>query len=165
MDNPIPANQVKMTLIADNGINAANGGGGDFYVTRGLLAKANDNQLRGVLAHEIAHADLGHVVHQQKVDAVLGIGSIILDQLFPGSGQLTPIAGQFIASNYSRKDEYEADAHGVELLKRVGLNGKAIMADTLGWIAQGEGTGGGGGGFFATHPATGDRIETVQRMK
>ena len=35
MDNPIPPKQVKMTLIADNGINAANGGGGGggFFAT------------------------------------------------------------------------------------------------------------------------------------
>jgi predicted Zn-dependent protease len=164
MDNPLPANQVKMTLIADNSINAANGGGGDFYVTRGLLAKANDDQLRGVLAHEIAHADLGHVAHQQKLGLGLELGSILLDQIFPGSGQFTPIAGQLIASNYSRKEEYEADSHGVELLRRAGLDGKRIVADTLSWIAQQSG-GGSGGGFFATHPATGDRIETVQRMK
>ena len=61
MNRPIPAGNVKVTVLQDSHINAANGGGGDFYVTSGLLQKARDDELRGILAHEIAHADLGHV--------------------------------------------------------------------------------------------------------
>ena len=37
------------------------------------------------------------------------------------------------------------------------------MADTLTWLMQTEG--GSKGGFFATHPATADRIEAIRRMK
>src|SRR5262245_10106419 len=44
MDKPIPRNEVKITVLDDEHINAANGGGGDFYVTTGLMAKANDDQ-------------------------------------------------------------------------------------------------------------------------
>jgi predicted Zn-dependent protease len=51
----------RVAVIDDPSINAANAGGGEFYVTTGLLQKANDEHLRGVLAHEIAHDDLGHV--------------------------------------------------------------------------------------------------------
>jgi hypothetical protein len=36
------------------------------------------------------------------------------------------------------------------------------MANTLTWLMQMEGTG--GGGFFATHPATNDRIEALQKL-
>jgi len=60
-DNPISKKQVRIGLIDDPNINAANAGGGEFYITTGLLKKASDEQLRGVLAHEIAHDDLGHV--------------------------------------------------------------------------------------------------------
>ena len=37
---------------------------------------------------------------------------------------------------------------------------KRIMASTLTWLMQAEGAG--AGGFFATHPATDDRIQRVQ---
>ena len=40
--------------------------------------------------------------------------------------------------------------------------GKQMMADTLTWLMQAEGTG--AGGFFATHPATEDRINRVRQM-
>lgn len=42
--------------------------------------------LRGVLAHELAHDDLAHVAKAQALGAGLGIGMIILDQIFPASG-------------------------------------------------------------------------------
>lgn len=163
MDKPIPARDVKITVWDDPNINAANAGGGDFYVTTGLLEKANDTQLRGVMAHEVAHADLGHVARTQRLATGLELGMILLDQIYPGSSALTPIAGQLIVNAYTRSEEHEADAHGVELLKRTGQNGKAIVAGTLEWLARGEG-GGGGGGFFSTHPATGDRIAAVQKL-
>lgn len=62
---------------------------------------------------------------------------------------------------YSRKEEYEADKHGVELLKRTGQSTQ-LMVDTLTWLMQTAGSG--GGGFFATHPATEDRIDALRRV-
>lgn len=164
MDNPIPASEVKMTVWDDPNINAANAGGGDFYVTTGLLAKANDTQLRGVMAHEVAHADLGHVARTQRLATGLQLGMILLDQIYPGASALTPVAGQLIVNAYTRREEHEADAHGVELLKRTGQDGKKIVAGTLEWLAKSSEGGGGGGGFFSTHPATDDRIAAVQRL-
>jgi Zn-dependent protease with chaperone function len=61
MNKPRSPKEVYIGILDDPEINAANAGGGHFYVTTGLLQKANDNQLRGILAHEIAHDDLGHV--------------------------------------------------------------------------------------------------------
>ena len=164
MDNPIPLGSVSVSLIDDNHINAANAGGGKFLVTTGLLRRADDNQLRSILAHETAHADLGHVTHQELLSTGVEIGITLLDQLFPGSSALTPIAGQFLQSAYSRNEELEADAHGVEILRRAGYDGKKLMGDTLSWLTKQEG-GDGGGGFFSTHPATGDRVQAIRDLK
>ena len=87
-------------------------------------------------------------------------GMVLLDQIIPGSGAVTPIAGQLIARSYSRKEEYEADRHGAEILQRAGFS-KDVMINTLTWLNETEGAS--GGGFFATHPATGDRIEALKR--
>jgi Zn-dependent protease with chaperone function len=65
-------------------INAANAGGGEFYVTTGLLEKASDDRLRGVLAHEVAHADLGHVAKAQTLGTGMNIGIIILARTYRG---------------------------------------------------------------------------------
>jgi Zn-dependent protease with chaperone function len=147
----------------DPQINAANAGNGEFYVTTGLLQKANDDQLLAVLAHEVAHEDLGHVAKAQALGTGLGIGAVILDQIIPGAGRVAPIAGALITRKYSRNEEYAADRHGVELLKRMGRS-KDVMISTLTWLMDSEGSGGGGGGFLSTHPATGDRIEELRRL-
>jgi metalloprotease len=160
MNKPLPANQVKVGIMDDPHINAASAGGGEFYVTTGLLEKANDDQMRGVLAHELAHDDLGHVAKAQRLGAGLQIGMVLLDQIIPGSGNLTPIAGQLIARSYSRKEEYEADKHGAEILQRAGYS-KDVMINTLTWLSETEGAS--GGGFFATHPATDDRIDALKK--
>ena len=162
MNRPLPLNQVKIGILDDTHINAASAGGGEFYVTTGLLQKADDLRLAGVLAHELAHDDLGHVAKAQALGAGLNIGMVILDQIVPGSGALTPIAGGLIARAYSRNEEYAADRHGVDILKRAGYPA-ATMLNTLMWLGQTEGTD--GGGFFATHPATADRIEALRNVR
>ena len=126
MDHPRPLDQIKVAILDDPHINAVSAGGGEFQITTGLLQKANDLQLAGVLAHELAHDDLGHVAKAQTLGAGLGIGMVILDQIFPGSGALTPIAGGLIANAYGRNEEYAADRHGVDILKRAGYPAATI---------------------------------------
>jgi Zn-dependent protease with chaperone function len=162
MNKPKSPSQVKIGMIDDPSINAANAGNGEFYVTTGLLQKASDDQLLAVMAHEVAHDDLGHVAKAQALGTGIGIGAVILDQIIPGAGRVAPIAGALIQRKYSRSEEYEADAHGVDLLKRVGRN-KDVMINTLTWLMSAEG-GGGGGGFLSTHPDTGDRIDVLRKL-
>ena len=50
----------------------------------------------------------------------------------------------------------------MDILKRAGYPA-ATMLDTLTWLGQTEGTE--GGGFFATHPATIDRIEALRTVR
>lgn len=162
MNEPLAAKDVSVTVWDDTHINAANAGGGAFYVTTGLLARANDDQLRGIMAHEIAHADLGHVAKTQTLATGLGIGTLILDQILPGSGAITPIAGRLLLSAHTRSEEADADAHAVRLLQRSGYDGRTVMAGALVWIQRTEGDS--GGGFFDTHPATGDRISAIESL-
>ena len=134
-NNPRRLNEIRVRVIDDPNINAANAGGGEFQVTTGLLAKANDDHLRGVLAHEIAHDDLGHVARAQTLGIGLNIGVILIEQFIPGSSAVTPIAGALIANSYSRSEELEADRHGVEILRRAGYS-KEVMIDTMTWLLQ-----------------------------
>jgi len=162
MNKPLNPSQVKVGVMDDPSINAANAGSGQFLVTTGLLQKANDDQLRAVLAHELAHEDLNHVAKAQALGTGINIGAVILDQIIPGSGALTPIAGELAMRGYSRKEEYAADAHGVDILERTGHT-KQEMIDTLNWLIQQ--TGGSKGGFLATHPGTSDRIQALQSSR
>ncbi len=132
-----------------------------YIVTTGLLNRATDDQLRGVLAHEIAHEDLGHPTKAQIIGAGLSVGVALLEQLFPGSSSFTPIAGTLISNNYTRPLELEADRHAVTLLERAGYS-KRTMVDTLTWLMQRAGNSGGG---LSSHPATSERIQALQSLR
>jgi predicted Zn-dependent protease len=162
MDNPKDPKQAYIGIMDDDDINAANAGGAQFYVTRGLLQKANDQQLRGIMAHEIAHEDLGHVAKLQTLGLGLNLGVILLEELLPGSSAVTPIAGSLIARGYSRAEESAADRHAVDILNRAGYS-KTDLINALEWVER-ESGGGGGGGFLSTHPATADRIDALKRL-
>lgn len=161
MNRPMPLNSVRIAFVDDSHINAANAGSNQFMFTRGLLEKASDDQLRGVIAHELAHQDLGHVAKTQTLGTGLNIGVALLEQLIPGSSAITPLAGQLIINRYTQKEEYAADLHGAEILQRVGHPGREVMANTLTWLMQTEG--GSKGGFFATHPGTAERIQALRK--
>jgi putative metalloprotease len=162
MTHPMPLDRVRVGFIDDDHINAANAGNAQFLLTRGLLEKSNDDQLRGVLAHELAHEDLGHVAKAQTLGTGVAIGIALLDKVLPGSSAITPLAGKLILNRYTQNEEYAADRHGAEILQRAGLS-RNIMADTLAWLTQVEGAS--SGGFFSTHPATGDRIEALRQNR
>lgn len=159
-DNKRTPGQVRVGIVDDDHVNAGSAGEGQYIVTTGLLRKSNDQQLAGVLAHEVAHDDLGHVAKAQRLQTGLAVGMVILDQIIPGSGALTPVAGTLIARAYGRQEEYQADAHGAVLLKRAGYSPK-VMEETLTWLINTEG--GSEGGFFSTHPATDDRLAALRR--
>jgi len=162
MDRPCRLDQTKIGIINQNEINAANAGNCQFYVTMGLLRRASDDQLRGVLAHELAHQDLGHVAKAQVLGATINALSAGLQQLSPIAGAVAPIAGELAARSYGRNEEFSADRHGVDILRRAGYP-KEVMVDSLDWIRRISGDK--GGGFLSTHPGLDDRIATIQRLR
>lgn len=157
----LPLDDIRISVVDSPEINAASAGNGQYYVTQGLLSQANDEELRGVLAHEIAHEDLGHPARAQLVGTGVGIGVALLEQFFPGSSALAPLAGSLITNNYTRPMELEADRHAVTLLERAGYP-KQTMIDTLSWLARHNGDS--GGGFLSSHPATSERIQALRAV-
>ncbi|HXV81539.1 MAG TPA: M48 family metallopeptidase [Candidatus Binatia bacterium] len=161
-DHPCPVDEVRISIVNQPEINAGNAGGCQFLVTAGLLQQASDDQLRGVLAHEIAHQDLGHVARAQVLNTGLGIGVALLEEFFPGSSSFTPIAGTLIARGYGRTEEYAADRHGLDILRRAGYPPE-VMVHTLNWLRAVSGDG--GGGLLSTHPAIDERIAALRRLR
>lgn len=160
-DRRMSIDDVHISIIDDPAINAASAGDGKYYVTQGLLNQATDEELRGVLAHEIAHEDLGHPAKAQLFDAGVGIGVTLLEQFFPGSSAVTPLAGSLITNGYTRPMELEADRHAVTLLERAGYS-KQTMIDTLTWLERQDGDS--GGGILSSHPATSERIQALRAL-
>jgi beta-barrel assembly-enhancing protease len=103
----------------DNTLNAFATPGGYIYVYTGLIKYLDkEDDLAGVLGHEIAHADKRHSISQiEKTQGLALITSIILGK-DPGAlqqiiGQLT---GQLAGLQFSRSDEKEADDYSVVYL-------------------------------------------------
>ncbi len=163
MDRPCQPDELRVQIMNEPTINAANAGGCQFFVTNGLMQRANDDHLLGVMAHEIAHQDLGHAVKAQMLGAGLSIGAALLEQILPGSGAIAPLAGTLIARGHSRTEEYAADRHAVVLLRRAGYP-REIMIETLGWI-QRSSSDQQPGGFLSTHPALNERISALKKMR
>ncbi|MDZ7715302.1 MAG: M48 family metalloprotease [Balneolaceae bacterium] len=97
--------------------------GGYVYVTRGLLAHLdNEAQLAVVLGHEIGHVAARHAsqrAFEQQVGQLAVIGGAVVGEEFlgiPGGSilNLGSQAAQFLFLSYSRDDERESDALGVE---------------------------------------------------
>ncbi len=161
-DRRLAFEDVQLSIVNDPAINAASAGGGRYFVTRGLLDRANDEQLRGVLAHEIAHEDLGHPARAQIVGVGVSLGAALLEELFPGSSSLTPLAGTLISNTYTRPLELEADRHAVTLLERAGYS-RRTMIDTLSWLERRNGDT--GGSILSSHPATSERIQALRALR
>jgi Zn-dependent protease with chaperone function len=108
-----------------------------IVVTDDLIQLAEQpDELTGVLAHEIAHIERNHVM--TNVIRQMGAG-IFFDVVFGGSGagQAIAVASVNLASlRYSRGDEEEADARGLDYLDAAGIDsgGLARLFDRFGKV-------------------------------
>lgn len=161
------------TVLDTPTINAFALPGGYIYVTRGLVALANDEaELAGVIGHEIGHVTAGHSSLRQGRSTAAGIG-MLAGQIglgllgIPGSaaqGLLQTAAGGVLAS-YSRGDELDADNLGIRYLAKAGYDpyaqsdflesmGAASLLDSK---IAGRGYNPNSVDFFASHPANAPR--------
>ncbi len=165
------------TVLDSPVVNAFALPGGYVYVTRGLIALANDEaELAGVIGHEIGHVTAAHSAGRQERAGIAQIG--ILGATILGAvaglsgdalnaiGQIGSTIGQGYVASYSRAQEFEADRLGVRYIARAGYDPLA-QADFLANM-QAETTlqarlAGGAYNpnrvdFFSTHPATAERV-------
>ena len=113
--------------------------GGGIYVSRGLLALINrEDELAGVLAHEIAHVTQRHSAREQRRGILPGLlslpGKVVGGVVSEDLGNLinAPIAtvGGAWLSSYSRGQETEADRIGIRTAAAAGYE-PAALADIL----------------------------------
>jgi predicted Zn-dependent protease len=147
--------------------------GGWVYVTRGLLALTNrEDEVAGVLAHEMAHVTQRHAVHRvgaaTPLAVLFGVPGGILGMVSPTLGGIVNGAGRVVSglalAPYTREQEHDADRVGIELAARAGWDPKAL-ADFLATLERADAVAGAtskGSSFFATHPSTPDRVTRIE---
>jgi predicted Zn-dependent protease len=120
-------------VVDDKDVNAFALPGGWLYVNKGLLDYVqSDDELAGVLSHEVIHAAHHHILklqkEQDKLNTQLAIGAIaaILARV-PATDTGNLVTGlQLVAlqkvNGYSQQAERDADGAGFELTRLAGFN-------------------------------------------
>lgn len=163
----------KFTVVNSEIVNAFALPGGYIYVSRGLLALAeNEAEVAGVLAHELGHVNALHHARRQGQ-------SLLANVLVMGAGIAAGSAGQQVAqlgsvvaagvlSSYSREHEREADTLGLRYMSRAGYDPQAFveflrkMRDHARLEALRAGRSPDeidSFNYLATHPAPSERVE------
>ena len=114
----------RFAVVRDGRINAFAVPGGSVYVNAGLLTAAgNDDEVAGVLAHEIAHVNGHHLVRQQEATQVLNYATLLgllLSVVHPAIGAGAAAANSAVQLQYRREFEQEADYVGARYVHQAG---------------------------------------------
>jgi predicted Zn-dependent protease len=142
--------------------------GGFVYVTRGILAHFNsEDQLAGVVGHEIGHVVARHSAEQMSRQQLAGLGlglGAMLSDTFREYAEVVGFGAQLMLLKYSRAQESESDMLGVEYSTKVGYDADEMAAFFRTLRRMGEESGGGLPSFLSTHPDPGDRESRVHSL-
>lgn len=119
----------RFAVVEDEDVNAFSLPGGYVFLNDGLIKHvATDDELAGVIAHEVAHIAARHAVKRYESD----LGSQIVQLATLATGRGEAIRGVGVAMRaaqlaYARQDELEADRLGVKYMQAAGFDPKAIL--------------------------------------
>jgi len=150
-------------------INAMALPGGFFYVNSGLiLACDSEDELAGVMAHEISHVAAHHAAREMTKLNYMQIGSIPLmiftQGTWTGYGiyEASQLAVPLTFLQFSREYESEADYLGIQYMYRAGYDPQGMVSIFEKLSALEKHKPGAISRAFSDHPATGDRIANVE---
>lgn len=143
---------------------------GRLYVTRGLLALANDtSEIASVMAHEIAHVTARHATERAELELESALVSQVVAQVLndPTTGAAVQASSKLTLAKFSRQQELLADQISVRNIARAGYDpyGAGRFLVSLGrnttFRAGGEGGGDKKLDILSSHPSTPERIAAV----
>jgi predicted Zn-dependent protease len=167
----VPGLPYRVTILNSPAINAFALPGGSLYITRGLVALANDTaELASVLSHEMAHVVARHAAtREDQIRQAVTVSRVISDVLSdPDLGALALARSRLSLATFSRGQELEADAIGVGISSRAGFDsfGASRFLNAMGRYAALRGNNSGQGmerlDFLSSHPSTPERISIAQ---
>ena len=150
-------------------INAMALPGGFFYVNSGLiLACDSEDELAGVMAHEISHVAAHHAAREMTRLNYMQLGSIPLmiftQGTWTGYGiyEASQLAVPLTFLQFSRQFEAEADYLGVQYMYKAGYDPQGMVSIFEKLDALEKHKPGAISRAFSDHPATPDRIDNVE---
>lgn len=121
--------EFKLHHIHDQLINAYYIGDGNIMLFEGLLQKLNtEDQLAGLVAHEMGHAVEKHLTEDLERNMGLSILNLLFNHFTDDQYQtMTNVAQNLIANGYSREQEQESDIYAVDLMIRSGYDPQGLI--------------------------------------
>ncbi|GAA3582392.1 M48 family metallopeptidase [Gibbsiella greigii] len=159
--NGTPANY-KVYLTKD--VNAWAMANGCIRVYSGLMDMMTDNEVEGVLGHEMGHVALGHTRKAMQV----AYGTVALRTAAASTGgvvgslsqsQVADLGEKLVNAQFSQKQEIEADNYSFDLLKkrRLDPNGLVSSFEKLAKLETGRQS-----SMFDDHPASETRAQNIR---
>jgi predicted Zn-dependent protease len=164
-----PTFRYSFDVVNSREINAFALPGGPMFLNRGMLQAARtDDEVAGVMAHELSHVVLRHGTLQASKAQKFQLGAIagqVLGSIVGGrTGQVISQGSQVGLGTYflkyGREYEREADLLGAQIMARAGYDPRQ-MANMFRTIQQQSG--GQGPEWLSDHPDPGNRYAAINR--
>lgn len=152
-------------IIDEEDINATALPGGYIYVFKGVLDHAkNDDQVAGVIAHEIGHITAKHGLKRMQASygALLLQLATIESRSNIGPGVNLALTSLFF--EYSQQDEFEADKLGVKYMEKAGYEPKEMIGFLETLKKEDEKNPLRRFSYFKTHPHIPERVANINQI-
>ena len=165
-----PDLKYQVIILNSPAINAFALPNGRLYITRGLIALANDKaELASVLSHEMGHVIARHAaIREEQARQVAIINHVVNDVLTdPQVGALALAKSKLTLAAFSRAQEFEADGIGVGISARAGFDPYGASRFLTGMQRNAQLRAAAGGtdpstlDFLSGHPATPERVKNA----
>lgn len=155
-------------IVRHPSLNAFAVPGGYVFIFSGLLGRAEtEDELVGVLGHEIAHVHAHHVVRQQTAGQVwtaAGLLGVLLAAVNPVLGVGAMAAAQTAQLKFSREFEQEADFLGVRIAADAGFDPQSLGGFFGHLLTESRLNPTGMPPYMLSHPVTEDRVSSVESI-
>lgn len=152
--------EFQFQVVDDEQVNAFALPGGFITVNMGLLEKAESGEeVAAVIGHELQHVTHRHGT--RRMVRRMG-GYMVLSLIFGGTGIEYPayLVGELTGLSYDRGEESEADAGGLQLMQKAGINPLGMKSF---FARLDEESGPTPPALVSTHPDPGDRAARAER--
>ncbi|RFC63579.1 metalloprotease [Fulvimarina endophytica] len=120
-----PTRAYNITVLNSPNVNAFALPGGYVYITRGLLALANDSaEVAAVIGHEMGHVAANHGIERQQREREAEIASRVVSEVLASdqAGRMALARNRLSVAQFSRQQELQADALGIAHIGRAGFD-------------------------------------------
>lgn len=163
LGNEVDGTPVNYKVYMTSDVNAWAMANGCVRVYSGLMDVMNDNEVEGVLGHEMGHVALGHTRKAMQVayatvaarTAASSAGGVA-EQL--SASQVAALGEKLINSQFSQHQESEADNFSYDLLKKRGVKTEGLVTgfEKLAKMGSSETS------MFDSHPPSSERAQNIR---